>query len=224
MLPRVSRFSKTKNPISSKEKTISLVLAISHIQYFTFYTPKSKSNDLWSVLRSSVLNQKICEPAPRFQSKLNDSWSALRRSNLNQRFANHHFRSGFGMQIMNHLIWIWTMEQVCESFDPNTLRIPNLNQKIRKPTSRFQSKSNDLCSALRTLDIVSWTIISDQDSECISWIFQFVKWFVNLLRSSDLNQMIHDTPFDVPIWIKWSAIHDEIGALRNSESFCDAMF
>ncbi len=135
MLPRVSRFSKTKNPISSKEKTISLVLAISHIQYFTFYTPKSKSNDLWSVLRSSVLNQKICEPAPRFQSKLNDSWSALRRSNLNQRFANHHFRSGFGMQIMNHLIWIWTMEQVCESFDPNTLRIPNLNQMICDPRS-----------------------------------------------------------------------------------------
>ncbi len=33
----------------------------------------------------------------------------------------------------------------------------------------------------------------------------WIKWFT--LWSPDLNQMIHDTRFEVPIWIKWFTIH-----------------
>ncbi len=47
-------------------------------------------------------------------------------------------------------------------------------------------------------------------------------WY--FLRSPELNQMIRNTCFEIPIWIKWFAVHDPIGALRNSESFCNAWF
>ncbi len=42
----------------------------------------SESNDSRSVLQSSDLNQKICEPAPKFWSKSNVSWSELCSPNL----------------------------------------------------------------------------------------------------------------------------------------------
>ncbi len=104
------------------------------------------------------------------------------------------------------LIWIkWFV---------NPLRSSDLNQMIREPASKFWSESND-----------SWTRF-----EVLIWI----KWFVNPLRSSDLNQMIREpaskfwsSSFDQIIHQPRSdrnqMIHNPIGALLISESFCDAI-
>ncbi len=92
------------------------------------------------------------------------------------------------------LIWIkWFV---------NPLRSPDLNQMIHEPTPKSWSESNDSWTHSEVLIWIKWfmnpanndlrTIISDQDSESGPWIIQFVKWFANLLRSSDLYKMIHE--------------------------------
>ncbi len=115
------------------------------------------------------------------------------------------------------------------------LRSSNLNQIIRDPCS----------------EVTIWIMIYEPSLQIRfnswndSWtrfeVLIWIKWFVNPLRSSDLNQMIREPASK--FWSEsndsWHAsfdqiihqprsdrnqmIHNPIGALLISESFCDAI-
>ncbi len=148
-----------------------------------------------------IQNQMICEPAPKSCTEVTiwiviyePGTTFLSKSN-NSRYA---------------------------------LRSSDMNQKIHKPALKFWSKSNDSWYALNSWSMVPiWITIHEPASKFLlksndtcSEVQIWIKRYVNPLWRSNSNDL---NCFEVSIRVKWFTIHDPIGALRNSESFCDAM-